>query len=155
MLNDKHLININSASVKLMDWHQTLHYISSPPTAKTIRSTLIRHWSDIFVSDRCLIDGGLSFIPWLDSSRPWYGPQLASDLAFKSFRITHLPQSSHMVSNIISAVDIANCRYERSALWPLTPLRRSGGPYHVRTQFYYSIWWQAFIWTNVWWCIYV
>ena len=56
----------------------------------------------------------LLFIPWLGSSRPWYGPQLAHDLAFEIFRITRLPQSSHVVSNISSAVDVASCRLEQT-----------------------------------------
>ena len=42
---------------------------------------------------------------------PRYDPVIC-DVAFEIFRITCLPQSSLVVSNIRSTVDVASCRYE-------------------------------------------
>ena len=59
------------------------------------------------ISELCWIQ---LLIPWLGSSRPWYGPQIARDQAFEIFHITRLPQSSHVVNNVSSEVDVASCR---------------------------------------------
>ena len=39
----------------------------------------------------------------------WVNINWAHDPAFEIFHITHLPQLSHVVSNMSSAVDIASC----------------------------------------------
>ena len=48
--------------------------------------------------------------PVIGSYRPWYGSQLAHDPAFEIFRITWLPQLSHVVINVSSVVDVTSCR---------------------------------------------
>ena len=77
---------IHQSCFGLVVFHHKLVYHYINPTRDIIRCVSVYQLHNIYICIYVYL-----FIPWLGSSRPWYGAQLAHDPAFEIFRINRLP----------------------------------------------------------------